>query len=315
MNLTPAPFHTDVAFGNTNGAAHWVHTSDGLRVRLGVWNTPAAKGTVLIFPGRTEFIEKYDLCAAALAQRGFASMAIDWRGQGLSDRMLDDPRVGHVDHFPDFQKDVDALVRAARTLDMPRPFFLLAHSMGGAIGLRAAMEGLTVQATVFSAPMWGIRLAPHLRPLAWALSHVMPQIGQGHQLPPGTNIGHHVLTNGFDDNLLTRDPAQFDMMRKQLETHPDLLLGGPSYVWLREGLLETRHLASRPSPNLPCITFLGTNERIVDVPAIHTRMDSWKRSTLEMVEGGEHEVLMESPAVADPLFDQMATLFLSGGHG
>lgn len=315
MALTPAPFLSDIASGAAGGAAHWVTTSDDIRIRVGHWRPEAAKGTVLMFSGRTEFIEKYDRCAASFATRGLASMAIDWRGQGLADRLLDNPLIGHVGHFTDYQKDVDAMVRTARELDMPRPFFLLAHSMGGAIGLRAVMEGLSVQATAFSAPMWGIYLAPHLRPMAWALSHMMPRIGQGHRLPPGTQIEHHVLTEGFDDNLLTRDRDQFEMMRKQLETHPELALGGPSFVWLREALLETRHLASRPAPNLPCVTFLGTNERIVDVPSIHRRMASWARGRLELVENGEHEVLMESDAVANPLFDLMADLFRSGGHG
>lgn len=315
MPLTAAPFLNDIAFGAEGGAAHWADTSDDIRIRIGHWRPAQAMGTVLIFPGRTEFIEKYDQCATEFARRGLASMAVDWRGQGLSDRLLENHLMGHVAHFTDYQKDVDALVRAARALDMPRPFFLLAHSMGGAIGLRAAMEGLSVQATVFSAPMWGLNLAPHLRPMAWVLGHLMPQIGQGHRLPPGTKIDHHVLTDGFEENLLTRDADQFDKMRRQLVLHPELALGGPSYVWLRESLLETRHLASRPSPNLPCITFLGTNERIVDVRAIEERMFLWNRGDLHIVEGGEHEVLMESDAQTAPLFDMMAELFKSGGHG
>lgn len=315
MALTPAPFLNDIAFSAAGGAAHWATTSDGLRIRIGHWTPAGARGTVLIFPGRTEFIEKYDVCARALADRGFASMAIDWRGQGLAERLLENPVIGHVAHFSDYQKDVDAMVRAARSLEMPRPFFLLAHSMGGAIGLRAAMEGLTVQASAFTGPMWGIQIAPHLRPAAWALSHLMPRVGQGHRLPPGTRIEHHVLSDGFEGNLLTRDPEQFEMMRSQLTAHPELALGGPSFVWLREALMETRHLASRPSPNLPCLTYLGTNERIVDVPAIQKRMADWKRGELHLVEDGQHEVLMESDAVAGPLFDQIAALFLSGGHG
>lgn len=315
MPLTTAPFLTDIAYGVEGGAAHWAETSDAVRVRIGHWRPTTAKGTVLIFPGRTEFIEKYDQCATYFGERGLATMAIDWRGQGLADRLLDNPLIGHVAHFSDYQKDVDTLMRAARELDMPRPFFLLAHSMGGAIGLRAAMEGLPVQAITFSAPMWGIKLAPHLRPMAWVLSHLMPRVGQGHRLPPGTKIEHHVLTDGFDDNLLTRDSDQFDKMRQQLESHPELALGGPSFVWLREALLETRHLASRQSPSLPCITFLGTNERIVDVAAIQSRMSKWKRGSLEIIEHGEHEVLMESAEKVSPLFDAMATLFKSGGHG
>lgn len=311
MPLPTAPYYGGIAHGPENAAAHWVSTSDDLRIRLGHWPLQNARGSVLIFPGRTEYIEKYGQIAKALGERGLASIAVDWRGQGLADRLLDDPVIGHVDHFTDYQKDVAAILRAARDLDLPRPHYLLAHSMGGAIGLRAVMDGLDVRAVAFSGPMWGIRIAPHLKPAAWILSHAMPRIGQGQRLPPGTKMEHHVLTDGFEDNLLTRDPAQFEIMRQQLLAHPELTLGGPSYVWLREALLETRHLSGRPAPDLPCITLLGSNERIVDIPAIHTRMQNWRGGHLEIVPEAEHEVLMEGPQVTAGLFDQITDLFLA----
>ncbi len=309
MTLAAAPFLDAISHGPEVGAAHWITSSDGVRLRVGHWPLSEARGTVLIFPGRTEFIEKYGQVAAAFHARGYAAMAIDWRGQGLSDRLLDNPLIGHVAHFTDYQKDVAAMLRVARQLNMPRPWFLLGHSMGGAIGLRAAIEGAPVQATAFTGPMWGIRIAPHMRPFAWALGHLMPRVGQGHRLPPGTRIEHHVVTDGFDNNLLTRDRDQFAIMRDQLTKHPELSLGGPSFVWLREALAETRHLASRPSPALPCVTFLGSNERIVEVPAIHRRMQEWNNGALEIVEDGEHEVMMESDAVAGPVFDRMSEVF------
>lgn len=310
MTLSAAPYFHEIAYGPEGGAAHWITTSDNVRLRMGHWPLAKAKGTVLIFPGRTEFVEKYGQIATGLATHGLASAAIDWRGQGLAQRLLDNPLVGHVEHFSDYQKDVAAMMRTARDLDLPRPYFLLAHSMGGAIGLRAVIEGLAVRAVAFSGPMWGIRIAPHLKPAAWLLSHAMPRVGRGHSLPPGTRLEHHVLTDGFEGNLLTRDPSQFEIMQEQLIAHPELSLGGPSFVWLREALLETRHLMGRPSPNLPCVTFLGSNERIVDLPAIHSRMSAWNGGHLEIVPEGEHEVLMEGGAVTAPLFAQMAQLFL-----
>tara|TARA_R110002049_G_scaffold140930_9_gene302425 strand:- start:32248 stop:33195 length:948 start_codon:yes stop_codon:yes gene_type:complete len=310
MQLDPAPLFTDIAPGPEGGVAHWATTSDGTRIRLGHWPLKGARGTVLLFPGRTEYIEKYGPCAAELAQRGLGTMAIDWRGQGLADRMLDDPRIGHVDAFGDYQKDVASMVRAARTLNLPRPYFLLAHSMGGCIGLRAVMEGLPVQAVAFTGPMWGIYVAPHLRQVAWTLAQVMPRIGQGHRLPPGTKLEPYVMTAPFEDNMLTTDAQMYDMMRDQLQAHPELSLGGPSYVWLREAMAETRHLASRAAPSVPCVTWLGSNERIVATPRIHTRMQHWSGGRLEIVPGGEHEVLMETDELRKPVFDGIAKLFL-----
>lgn len=309
MDLTEAPLFTDIAPGPSDGTAHWVMTSDRARIRVAAWGRDADRGTVLLFPGRTEYVEKYAPSATDLAERGFATIAIDWRGQGLADRLVEDPLVGYVDHFGDYQKDVAAMLRAARALDLPRPWYLLAHSMGGCIGLRSLMGALPVRAATFTGPMWGIRIAPHMRPMAWILGRVMPRIGQGERLPPGTRIEPYVLNDPFEDNMLTNDSEMYEMMRNQITTHPGLALGGPSYVWLHAALEECTDLARHPAPAIACLTYLGTNERIVDTNAVHRRMAHWPDGRLEMIEGGEHEVLMETPDVRARIFDGMAAHF------
>ncbi len=309
MTLEAAPIFSDVKPSALAGAAFWIRASDGVRLRIGAFRPESAKGTVLMFPGRTEYIEKYGPAADDLAQRGYATLVIDWRGQGLADRILEDARVGHVDIFADYQKDVAAMVAAAHALDLPKPFFLIGHSMGGCIGLRSLYEGLDVVAAAFTGPMWGIRIAPYLRPVAWALGRMMPVLGQGHRLPPGTVIDSYVLTTPFEDNQLTTDFEMFDMMRKQLTAHPELALGGPSFVWLREALDEMLSLSKLPSPKTPVNVFLGTNERIVDPRRIEARMASWKNGSLHMMQGGEHEVLMEGPAMRAAIFDTIADGF------
>ena len=309
MSLLAAPLFTDVHPAPLDGAAYWAHAGDGTRIRVGVWQPQKAQGTILLFPGRTEYVEKYALAAGELAERGFATIAIDWRGQGLADRMLDDERIGHVNLFQDYQLDVQAVMTIVRALGLPEPLFLLGHSMGGCIGLRALHEGLPVVAAAFTGPMWGIRISPHLRPVAWALGRMMPAIGQGHRLPPGRIVDSYVMTAPFDDNLLTTDRDMYDMMRQHLRAHPELSLGGPSFVWLREALDEMLELSRVPAPRIPCDTFLGTNERIVHPGRIHARMDSWEDGQLHLVQDGEHEVLMEGADVRKGIFDTMTNRF------
>ena len=48
------------------------------------------RGTVCLFTGFTEFIEKYFEMIADLRRRGFAVAAMDWRGQGGSWRAVTD---------------------------------------------------------------------------------------------------------------------------------------------------------------------------------------------------------------------------------
>lgn len=310
--MTAAPFFADVADAPENASAHWVQTADGVQIRVAYWSG-GKKGTVLLFPGRTEYIEKYGRAAGELLARGFSTVVIDWRGQGLADRLLEDRSVGHVDIFSDYQKDVAAVLKQLPDWGLPQPLFLIGHSMGGCIGLRALYENLPVKAAVFSAPMWGIKMSPALRPVAWTLSTAAKALGFGASLAPGTNGGNYTEVEPFEDNLLTTDPTMFDYMKTQTMTHPELGLGGPSLHWLNEALRETRALAKRPAPATPAITFLGTNERIVDSDRIRARTDSWSNGDLHMVQGSEHELMMEIPETRKIFFDRTAALFEAQG--
>ena len=308
--MKTAPLYDDVAKAPDGGAAYWVTCKDGVRIRVGAWDT-GAKGTVLLFPGRTEYIEKYGQAAGDLQTRGYATMVVDWRGQGLADRLLEDPATGHVMHFTDYQHDVRAMVLAARELNMPEPFYLLSHSMGGCIALRALIEGIDVKAAVFSAPMWGIMISAPMRPLALGIAWATSGLGLGHRYAPGTSADSYVVTAPYEGNMLTTDPDMYAYMQDQARAHPQLPLGGPSMGWLFQALTETRYLQATPMPAMPTLTYLGTNERIVDSLAVIKLMDKWPGSRLEMVDGAEHEVLMETPAIRKRAFDGLTEWFNS----
>ena len=311
-----APFDAALADSPPGARAWWVRADDGLRVRIAHFPaSDAAEGTVLLFPGRTEYVEKYGRTGADLVERGYHVLTIDWRGQGLADRMLEDARTGHVQVFEDYQRDVAAMLDLADRLGLPRPLHLIGHSMGGCIGLRAVMDGLPVASCVFTGPMWGIRIAGPIRPAAWALGWGGRRMGLGHLYAPGTTSESYVATGAFEDNTLTRDREMWDYMRAQVQAHPGLQLGGPSLTWLHEALAECLALSRRPSPRLPCLCLLGENERIVDTGRIQDRMARWPDGDLEIVPHGEHEVLMEDRATRTRLADRIAALFRDAATG
>ena len=293
--MQSAPFYADLAEGPEGGKAYWIVAEDGVRIRLGVWPGQGSglSGTVLLFPGRTEYIEKYGINAVDLCGSGLHVAAVDWRGQGLADRPTDDLMLGHVGDFSEYQLDVAAVVKAAEELGLPKPWFLLAHSMGGSIGLRALMEGLPVAAAAFSAPMWGIDMSALTRPFAWGLSWTSRILGFDKGYAPSTLPEAYVISEPFKTNRLTRDPEMYDYMIRQVEAQPGLKLGGPSLRWLYEALSETRRLSRLPSPDVPCLTVLGTDEDVVDPRRVHDRMARWPGGVLEISEGARHEVLME----------------------
>ena len=142
--MPSAPYRADLAEGPDDARVEYAQTVDNIRLRLCLWPSNSAKATVLLFPGRTEYIEKYGRAARLLTASGYSVATLDWRGQGLSDRLSDDPLLGHVLRFRDYQTDVATLVEFTTRHSTPAPNFLLAHSMGGCIGLRALTQGLSL---------------------------------------------------------------------------------------------------------------------------------------------------------------------------
>src|SRR5579859_3255075 len=83
-----------------NAVAGSIKTPDGVSLRFARFAPPPGrKGTVVLLQGRAEFIEKYFETVRDLRARGFAVATLDWRGQGLSDRALRNPRKGYVRDF------------------------------------------------------------------------------------------------------------------------------------------------------------------------------------------------------------------------
>ena len=310
----PAPYFAEIVPEGPEPEAHWIRAKDGVRLRVGVWHAHAetAKGTLLLFPGRTEYIAKYAYVAGDMARHGISTLAIDWRGQGISDRLIPDPLPGHVEKFPDYQMDVAALLDHANALSLPQPWFILGHSMGGAIALRAVIEGAPVKAAAFSGPMWGIKASPVLRPVMWTLSWASRLLGFSHRYPPTTSGPvPYPLAEEFAKNGLTRDNAMYQLMRDQFTARPELKVGAPSLNWLYEALSETRHLSQHPSPDMPCLTIMGSEEAIVDQTRVKTRMAAWPGSTLHLEPGGRHELLMEDAATRQRLTAMLAQHFLA----
>ena len=303
--LTPAPFFDEVAEGPSGAAAYWVSSADGTRLRFAVW-PEGSKGTILLFPGRTEYCEKYGRVATDFAAAGYGMVAFDWRGQGLADRPQHRRDMGHVTSFDEYREDVWAFRTALETLDLPKPWFLIGHSMGGAIGLRALHDGLPVAAAAFTGPMWGIQMTPFLKSIRSIVLGLAGPLGLGKSFAPTTGP---YAPMAFDDNPLTTDRDQFDYMSRQMAAHPELTLGGPSNRWVKAALEECAALMAMSVPDLPAIALTGTREKIVEVEAVMRRMESWPNGRFVAVEGAEHEVMMESPARRTQTLDAIIALF------
>lgn len=318
MTDQPAPFRQLPGDPFRPAQAFWARADDGTRLRLARWAAQAdSRGTVLLFPGRTEYVEKYARVAADLAGAGYEVLAIDWRGQGLSDRLLPDTRLGHVGLFSDYQRDVAELVAAASGMDLPRPWHLLAHSMGGCIGLAALHRGLPVASAAFSAPMWGINLRQMPHGVALGIAYLAGRLGHGARPAPGSGsaLGTYVLDESFGANLLTADAAEWCRMLQEAAAWPDLTLGGASVEWVGKALNECLRLSRLDSPPFSALVSLGGQERVVSPAAIRDRVARWPGATLLEMADVRHEVMMCRPDHRAAFLSAALDLFAGASSG
>jgi lysophospholipase len=288
--------------------AFWLRAADGVRLRMAVLGQ-GPRGTIVLFPGRTEVIEKYLAVAPALMAGGVGLVAIDWRGQGLSDRATPDPLMGHVGDFAEYQADVAAYLAGLRDLDLPEPWYLLAHSMGGCIALCALSNGFAPRAAAFSGPMWGLTMTPAARALGWTLSAAARAFGQGKRYVPGLGDQATLDRMDFDTNPLTTDRATFDRMQAQVRAHPALSLGAPSLGWLNAALREMHALSRLLSPTVPTFAAIGALDQIISPGAFAARMARWPGGRMVRYPGAAHELMMERPAIRDDFVAQVRAHF------
>jgi len=308
--MLKAPLYDRDAEAPEGGNARWATASDGVRLRYAWWDQ-GKKGTVLFFPGRTEFVEKYGRAVGQFAQRGYASVVIDWRGQGLSDRLAPNRLLGHVGQFGDYQLDVAAVLAAIAPLNLPKPYYLCAHSMGGAIALRAIAAGLPVARSLLASPMFGMIINPLLRPIAQAIASGATSLGLGAAFAPGTGGQAYIDNQKFEANALTSDRQSYAYMTGLVKKHPGLGLGGPSIHWVHEALVESRGLMKTTPPDCQALCILGSDESVIDKRDCTAYMARWPKGELTVISGARHELMMETPDIQHQFYTS-ADGFFSG---
>jgi len=281
------------------GAAEWFEGAGGARLRAALFPAKGpARGSVVLSGGRTEPIEKYFEVIGELQARGFMVLAHDWRGQGLSQRLLADPLHGHARGFRDFLTDHDRLLAAFEDR-LPRPWLAVAHSMGGCLTLLVLATGEDRFAgAVLSAPMLGIRTGATPLPLAAALAALFSALGMGGG--PVAGRPRAPIEERFEDNVLTHDRARYERNQGQVAARPDLALGGPTWGWLNfafsaMGLLRRGRGVTQI--RTPVVIIAAMEDRIVDVAAQRLVASRIPGARFVEAPGAHHEILQETDEI------------------
>jgi lysophospholipase len=289
VSIPANPLPEDVVSGE-------IKTSDGVKLRFARWHPPPGrKGTVCVFQGRAECIEKYFETVRELRARGFAVATFDWRGQGGSERALTDPRKGHVTDFSEYELDAEAFMSEVVLPDCPPPLFAIGHSMGGSVMMRIARQGSRwFDRIVLSAPM--IRLAGmRSAPLSRLTIRAMRYIGMGSSYVPGGS-GALIATGPYIGNPATSDPVRHARTKAILEAAPELGVGSPTVSWVNAAYRAMNEFADPNYPSKvrqPLMLIAAGRDQVVSTAAIEDIAIRLRAGSHLIIAGARHELMME----------------------
>jgi lysophospholipase len=272
-------------------------TPDGVTLRFARWLPPAGRrGTVCIFQGRGEWIEKYFETVRDLRARGFAVAALDWRGQGLSDRALSDRRKGYVRDFSEYDTDLETFMREIVLPDCPPPIFAIGHSTGSSVLIRAAHRGRRwFDRMVLVSPLIALGGVDYSMGTGSIIVRALKLAGFGAMYVPKSDTSI-IESRPFVGNILTSDPVRYARNAAILEAEPALALGAPTVAWTDAAFRAMRELRERSYPahiRQPILIVAGGNDAVVSNAAIEDFASLLRAGSHLVVVGAQHELLME----------------------
>lgn len=270
----------------------------GLHIRYARWDTTAERclGTVCLFHGRAEFIEKYFETITDLRRRGFAVATMDWRGQGGSSRLLRNPAKGHVKSFSQFDGDVRQFMDEIVRPNCPAPYYCLAHSMGGHIALRLAQtKDCLWDRLVLSAPQIALTGKEPQKSRIRTAARAAALAGFGSRFIPGGKP-YSPDEVSFEGNPVTSDRLRYERAQEVLRAAPQLAIGSPTIAWVAAACSSIAVINAplfMASVKVPLLIIAASNDKFVCTASIEDYASRLKNCAHIVIAGAKHEILQE----------------------
>jgi lysophospholipase len=272
-----------------------INTQDGVKLRAMTALVRRARGTVVILGGRADYLERYFETARDLMSRGFSVAALDFRGQGGSQRLTSNALRGFVRSFADHDEDLRCFMADAVLPECQPPYFLLAHSTGGNIALRAALKQVWFKKCVLTSPLvnvpYGAWPVPVVRLLCAGAS--LTRFGWAY-LPGRRKLPF--ARGDFEGNPLTSDAKRWSRDMSVIEAAPFLSVGGPTYGWLNAAMSSfrmLRRLGEGTTLRSPTLAVLAGLDVVVDNQATRDLARRLSNFSTVTIPEAKHEILQE----------------------
>jgi lysophospholipase len=276
-----------------------IETADGAKLRAALFPVENARGTVVLMAGRSEFIEKYFDVINDLQRRGFSVATMDWRGQGLSSRILPVTEKGHINDFGTFKSDLRNFVEDFVKPRFGGPYILMTHSMGGLPALMLLAEGYDVfSRAILCAPMTEFAVSPARAFIARHMSNIA--VGLGWSRVSVLGVKEYSLE--FEGNRLTSDRLHHDRFRELQAAAPNACVFAPTYGWLHAAIKaidEIHAPGALDKIKTPVLIVSAEHDDLVDTNDHRALAAAYPQIEQLTIKGALHEILMERAEFRD----------------
>ena len=273
------------------------------------WLHESSDSTLILIGGRNESHAKYAEVAYDFFTRGFDVWTYDHRGQGFSQRELENTQIGWVESFQNYVNDLDIFYNRVVASQKKKNVYIVAHSMGAAItALWLAQSQVKPTAVMLTAPLIDLILKPYPRFVVALMVAAGLRAGRDKQYVPGSQ-DFQFSDYGFD---LTNSAARRNWNRNLFATYPALRLGGPSFQWLHEALQVPRRLRTAQFPasvNCPFLVFQAGSDCVVKPNAHHHFRSKQPSFAMAFEPQGQHELLQEKDDIRSRVIHKTLQFF------
>ena len=295
-----------------NGNLFFYSTLDKKKIRVGVWypknfeETLSARGTILLQQGHNEFIEKYFEVIQEFLNREFIIICFDWRGQGMSDRMIDNENKAYIKSFNLHDNDLNEIVSKIIEPYLPKPLIGIGHSMGGCLMLSGFYNHKDkFDFGILSAPMLGFKNEKFLK----SVSSIMNILAKDTDYLIGSKPNMGVETP-FEENDLTTDIFRYKRTQSLVRNHPTLRLWGVTNAFakaINERFKIIRQKGWVEKISTKILVLNNTKDRVVDANKIRSTTTRLPNKKIITFSNTEHEIFMEKDEFRKEMWGEIDT--------
>ncbi len=276
--------------------SYFIPMEDRKKIRLMCWKSKSNKtgnrGTILLQQGHNEFIEKYYETIQEFLDRNFNVISFDWRGQGLSEKMISEKNKQYIENFNQHDTDLNFIVNKIIKPNFSSPLIAIGHSMGGCILLSSLFRNQnSFNAVILSAPMLGFKNEKILMFLATIFKIFSSKTSFFPFSRP--NMGKETPFKGND---LTNDPFRYKRTQRLVRLKPEIRLWGVTITWVnavKKIFSSIRKKSLKLEINTKVLIFNSINDKVVSPKKTIEMANRLKNCEVINLPDIEHEIFME----------------------